>query len=704
MTRLLSPYVVCSVGEFNFTWGDGKLKTVELSLGEGSDSSSCQFEVIDKDRAVFDALLTYIEDIDGLEPLNKPKPKDSKRSSTGADNGTGTASGEFSQNMRAMLDTIAKFEGTSGQAGYRIIFGGSTFTSFADHPRRLITSGGISSDAAGRYQFLSTTWDELGLSDFGPENQDKGGVLLIERRGVTAEVEAGDIEAALVELSYEWASLPYGNDQFRYADQGTATVDEVLEYFAGRQAVYGKGAEERAAVEDSVTAVTEAPTEGRRAAAIAGSQITIGLGFNNQILIQHSFLHTSLEFALYDENLLTIGGQAAAWALTQRVKNTAYTNLTFKQVAAKICRSHGLTLAMPESGPTYEYFPQRGISDYQALLIEARRIGYRVTCYGNTLTIKPRGEVPAFTLTRGVNLGSLTISHTAQGDSQGGARSSDPSQRTTTGKRKIEVDPDTGQLKALQPENIVGTGDGAESFTTGATWAEASPKTDGKTDATDRVRKANEARVKGIIANWEAPTTPELLLIDPDQAIRTEGVSAQSDRVWVCEKITHRLGPSGFASSGSIYSPLANKYPSPTLQPSGLSTVANASAASNPNGFIKPMNGVLTSGYGQRSGRLHAGVDIAAPTGTPVWAAADGTLTIQLPDPNGYGKWVSIAHPDGTITRYGHLSEFIASNGPVTQGQVIASSGNTGRSTGPHLHWEVRPGNVPADPAQFVKL
>jgi murein DD-endopeptidase MepM/ murein hydrolase activator NlpD len=121
-------------------------------------------------------------------------------------------------------------------------------------------------------------------------------------------------------------------------------------------------------------------------------------------------------------------------------------------------------------------------------------------------------------------------------------------------------------------------------------------------------------------------------------------------------------------------------------------------------GMIWPSEGTLTSGFGWRWGRVHQGIDIAAPTGTPIMAAASGTVDYAGWNDGGYGNMVDIRHDDGTITRYGHLSAIYVKEGqPVNQAQVIAAMGSTGFSTGPHLHFEIRPGGGRAvDPMSFL--
>lgn len=117
-----------------------------------------------------------------------------------------------------------------------------------------------------------------------------------------------------------------------------------------------------------------------------------------------------------------------------------------------------------------------------------------------------------------------------------------------------------------------------------------------------------------------------------------------------------------------------------------------------------PMNrGSITSRYGYRRGRLHQGVDIAAPTGTPIYAADSGVVTMAQWY-GAYGKTVVIDHGNGVSTLYGHCLEILVRVGSeVKKGQLIARVGDTGRSTGPHLHFEVRVNGQPRDPLRYFK-
>lgn len=122
------------------------------------------------------------------------------------------------------------------------------------------------------------------------------------------------------------------------------------------------------------------------------------------------------------------------------------------------------------------------------------------------------------------------------------------------------------------------------------------------------------------------------------------------------------------------------------------------------NGYIWPAKGVLTSGYGWRWGRMHKGIDIGAAVGTPVFASASGEVISAGWNSGGYGNLVKVKHANGSITFYAHNSKVLVRAGQIVeQGQQIAALGNTGRSTGPHLHFEVRPdGQKAANPIAFL--
>jgi murein DD-endopeptidase MepM/ murein hydrolase activator NlpD len=152
---------------------------------------------------------------------------------------------------------------------------------------------------------------------------------------------------------------------------------------------------------------------------------------------------------------------------------------------------------------------------------------------------------------------------------------------------------------------------------------------------------------------------------------------------------TSTVNPAGIQLM--VPAPRTNVIPAPvqTRVATGSSYGSEQIAAN----FVWPTRGTLSSNYGRRWGRMHQGIDIAGPIGTPVVAAADGVVVASSYQGGGYGNVIDVQHSDGSMTRYGHNNRLIASAGQaVKQGQHIADMGNTGRSTGPHLHFEIHPG------------
>lgn len=134
---------------------------------------------------------------------------------------------------------------------------------------------------------------------------------------------------------------------------------------------------------------------------------------------------------------------------------------------------------------------------------------------------------------------------------------------------------------------------------------------------------------------------------------------------------------------------------------------AAAASAMEPDGvldgFIAPVaEGYISSSFGERNGRRHTGLDIAAPQGSEIMAAADGLATFAGEN-GGYGNYLVIDHGGGVETRYAHCSEILVKEGDrVGRGEVVALVGSTGNSTGPHLHFEITENGEFLDPAERV--
>lgn len=129
---------------------------------------------------------------------------------------------------------------------------------------------------------------------------------------------------------------------------------------------------------------------------------------------------------------------------------------------------------------------------------------------------------------------------------------------------------------------------------------------------------------------------------------------------------------------------------------------STGTGAPSTSGLIWPVNGAVVSGFGMRWGRMHEGLDIAASSGTPIRAAAAGTV-IYAGWLGGYGNLVVVDHGNGLATAYAHASAILVSVGQrVSQGDTIALVGSTGNSSGPHLHFEVRVNGAAVDPLGYL--
>lgn len=179
---------------------------------------------------------------------------------------------------------------------------------------------------------------------------------------------------------------------------------------------------------------------------------------------------------------------------------------------------------------------------------------------------------------------------------------------------------------------------------------------------------------------------------------------------------------SAYGSAYAHWEPLARELTA-VLWPAAQATAADPGGAVSgvcpglpvaAGSWIRPTAGTVTSGYGPRGGALHAGVDIAGPRNTPVYAAADGTVlraecTSAYCDRDGslslagYGNLVELDHGGGVTTRYAHLSAYAASAGQrVSAGALLGFQGSTGNSTGVHLHLEVRLDGASVDPVPWL--
>jgi murein DD-endopeptidase MepM/ murein hydrolase activator NlpD len=234
-----------------------------------------------------------------------------------------------------------------------------------------------------------------------------------------------------------------------------------------------------------------------------------------------------------------------------------------------------------------------------------------------------------------------------------------------------------------------------------------------KTDVLDRIR-ATEADM--VVAEADAVAARELeeresarvarLLADYEASLAAErqAQAALTTRIADFEAEVDSLA----AEDARLTALLRTQASQAPVVPAGQAPAPNAidtpAGPVNPpasgSGLIWPTSGVVTSEFGQRWGRLHAGLDIAAATGTPIYAAQSGTVIGGCG--SGYGNCILIDHGGGLVTLYGHMTSVFVSGGSVSRGQNVGTMGCTGSCTGPHLHFETRVNGSAQNPRNYL--
>lgn len=763
MTRLISPIARVRIGDLQLQSGDGILKSVSVELGENQRSSRCSVQIYDPDLLI-GAAFTKISFAQGgiatPEGLLKEKESTPDVSDTPTNPTTSSAAGaagsggsarntSLSPEERAFLDTIAFGEGTWGRGddGYNVIVNYKYFSDYSRHPDVYVRSA--NSTAAGRYQFLNTTWNgkpgrpglkqQLKLKDFSPASQDLGGIELVKQAGALSFVRQGSkgFEKAVELCSYTWASFPPP----RYP-QKTRPISELKNFYIKALLKYQDQSPAQAAAATQPEATKKPSADNAKPTTLKdkadskppeitqkGCEIIVELGFSLTQMISFHFFHTGTTTSRGQLDESTFEGQMIRWLLHRRTQNTAYTKITLRQLAQKICDRYRLKLDMEGNGPTYQYLDQTSITDYELLLREARAIGYAIREDKNTLILKPiRPNFTGFVITRDI-LQTIKFGDRASAD-----RASTPGTTTSTpavaaAETKTKNERKTGKPTQTKIEDSTATGVMAEAkvAVTGAatpavhgttildTSITGLPKQEiGSIDLADGRAEAQaitdeQKRVKGYESQASLITTPEILTLVPGSIIGVSDEVAPTpfNREFRVASVRHTLSTGGMRSEVQMYSPQAAK------ESSGSASTSDTTAPATevkPGGFVLPAAGKTGDGIngGGNGFRKHTGVDIANVQGTPIVASASGTVYKVLGGcsvgdkfcQGGYGNNVVIQHETGYFTRYAHLHEILVTQGQkVKQGQKIGTMGNTGRSYGSHLHFEIRKGGSFTDQA-----
>ena len=754
MTRIISPLARVQIGGKNgdiFVSGDGILQSVSVELGENKRSSRCQVTLYDKGLLIgakYQAISFAQNGIATPEGLLKEVSPTSAPIAPSSDPSSVTTSGSSTQNaalspqLRAFLDTIAWSEG--GQ--YDVMYTSKKFSSYADHPRVRFPIprkfGGRYTTAAGRYQFIDTTWDNLRarlkLKDFSPANQDLAAVELIRTEcKALGDVERGSagFETAIYKCSGQWASFPASKaNQPRksMAELKNVYIEALLKYQSQSPAQAAAATQPQASTSGTVAPLQDKADSKMQEESQKGCEIIVELGFGFGQMIAFYFYHVATNTSRSQLAETSFEGQMIRWLLHRRTQNTAYTKITLRQLAQMICDRYRLKLDMEGTGPTYQYLDVSGITDYELLLREARAIGYGIREDRDTLIIKPvRPSFTGFVITRDI------LQNIKFGDRASADRASTPGTTTSTpdvaaAEAKTKNDRKTGKPTQTKTEDSTGTGDkklkpvGVTGAATpqihGTAIPDASitglPKQEiGSIDLADGRAEAQaiadeQKRVKGYESSCTLVTTPEVLTLAPGSilGISDEVAPPPFNREFRVASVRHTLSTGGMRSEVQMYSPQAAKSSSGTSDTSTSTPSSSSATEIKPGGFVLPCSGRTGDGVngGGNGHRKHTGVDIANVQGTTIVASASGTVYKVLGGclvgddscQGGYGNNIVIQHENGYFTRYAHLHEILVSPGQkVKQGEKIGTMGNTGHSTGTHLHFEIRKGGSFSDRA-----
>jgi murein DD-endopeptidase MepM/ murein hydrolase activator NlpD len=215
-------------------------------------------------------------------------------------------------------------------------------------------------------------------------------------------------------------------------------------------------------------------------------------------------------------------------------------------------------------------------------------------------------------------------------------------------------------------------------------------------DEAAAAKAAADAQVAAQQGAVEAAEANKASLDQQLQAAQIQLLELQGARdayqQWQAQKAAEEAAAAAAAARAAEEAAAAAAAARAAASSGGGSTSAAASGGGS--GYVKPTSGRTSSCFGNRWGLLHAGVDIAAPIGTPIYAATSGVVQRTGPA-TGFGLAIYIRGDDGAITVYGHVNaEYVRKGERVTAGEVIGEVGNRGQSTGPHLHFEVHPGGV----------
>ncbi|MBW4558445.1 MAG: peptidoglycan DD-metalloendopeptidase family protein [Trichormus sp. ATA11-4-KO1] len=702
--------VEVSLEGFGQVWKPkNELIDLEVTLGQNDKSSNCMITLSDPLGLIASALISHTINSGGIRqltpnPNNSPvisnqAPESSKVTPGNGNVGVESTGEPFTPQVKAFLDMIAVRE-VGGYFSFQITrewyFTGINNTRFteAEAAKGYPTSITQWTRASGRYQIIPKTWRYIQsrnpgkFKDFLPTSQDRAAFWLMGQRKMIAPLLAGDIREAIRRGRNEWTSLPGAAEQ-----QTGWTVDAAIAYYNERLAFYNKGSTVTPVatkVEPDISALRPSIPETVQEV-IKGNKIIIdwcGVSFE--------FFHQGTK---WDETGKTqVMGQGIRWVLNRRKRNKTVKDTSLRQLAQAIAEAHKIKLDWQSTlDPLYQHIDQSGISDYQLLIREANYAGLWVSENNGALTIKSRDKIndTGFTITREGNLIKYEVVDKALDKNQ-------EESSLLQEEPKATVEPLTGEMLTknidVDPARDI-------SATGNQTKVISGTPSPGQ-DALLNQSRSRFKRVKGLPSRFTVNLSPASMPLKPLDGVRTLGFPSPLDRIWLVDKVTHKLASD--TSTLDVYSPVEVLDNTPADTPNAPMPQNNV--PDTPGVWVYPCTGTVTSGFGLRNtgipgaSRNHKGIDIANKKGTPIYAARDGVVVAPIGFQGGAGNMLKIRHDNGWATRYLHNTTLLVKLGEqVKKGQQIATMGSTGIGSGDHCHFETLKNGVAQNPANIFK-
>jgi murein DD-endopeptidase MepM/ murein hydrolase activator NlpD len=475
MGSWIAPIARVKIADDVFMAGDGYLRSVSVTLSEDARASRCKFELYDPGME-FAAQYFEMSFRDGgiqvpadlLEDPNKAKSGGGTISIPGAA-GLGGASVEIS----GLSSVQKKNVGAIVQEGRA----------------RGLDNSQIAAIVAGAMQEsqLGTLNDEVGgyggkglfqLTDAAGQTGTwigKGGIKSVQdyydpNKNVKAIMEDYQFEAWKQRskgMSPEQAATSFASMVLRPYEVGDKYADKARKLFPGGNVSALDGGSTptppQQAVAQQAVAATPPPVKDASVTkpvevSKKGTEIIVELGYQIPQLVNFHFIHTGTTTQGRSPDSTGFEGQSIRWLMTRRTKNTAYANITLRELAEKVCAAYGFKLDMEGDGPKYDHLDQTGITDYELLLRECRGIGYSIRENKDTLILKPyRPEFTGFVITADILL-SISFADKASKDMQGAPSAPASDSATPSGDSKFAIDRVTGVAKQVKLEDSTGTG------------------------------------------------------------------------------------------------------------------------------------------------------------------------------------------------------------------------------------------------------